>query len=143
MPRAKKSVPLVLAEPVPVDITERALVPSSLEEEPKPAVFRCVEPNCERLAMASDARCSKHSMYRRSIKAEQTRALQHFQRNSFAYARLHLKAAEIAAAGGDSKPAEWGLLHTRAVEPIAKPDGGGGGLVVNVGVVLPGLKEGV
>jgi hypothetical protein len=54
-----------------------------------------------------------------------------------------LTAAEVAARKGDSKPAEWGLLHTRTVEPVFMGGGGkaagaheGQGIRVLIGVQL-------
>lgn len=64
--------------------------------------------------------------------------------NLVEYARLHLEAARIAAADGDSKPSEWALTHVKAgkgqkpvAEPPAKaPSGGEGGVNVYIGLKL-------
>ena len=57
------------------------------------------------------------------------------------YARMHRAGAEIAAAKGDTRPAEWALERTKVVEKdtqSAVPTG----FAVKIGVVLPGLGEG-
>lgn len=60
------------------------------------------------------------------------------------YAELHLTAAEVAAANGDARPAEWALQSVkgekgeRVVEP-PKSDGGGGGVKILIGVNMGGL----
>jgi hypothetical protein len=65
------------------------------------------------------------------------------ENKSFRAAELVAHAAEIAAAKGDSRPAEFILLHSRAVEPVRQvgEGGGAGGIVINVGVVLPGCGQ--
>lgn len=57
------------------------------------------------------------------------------------YAELHQQGAAIAAAKGDTRPAEWALERTKVVEKdtqSAVPTG----FTVKIGVVLPGLGEG-
>ena len=43
-----------------------------------------------------------------------------------------------ASKKGDTRPAEWALAHTRAVQPIEKGDSGPR-ISVQVGIALPGL----
>lgn len=83
--------------------------------------------------------CLTHQRNLVSIKEEQEYARAVIQRNAFRYAELHVQGAEIAAARGDTRPAEWGLLHGRAVEPVKGQDNNGPSVIVQIGVVLPGM----
>lgn len=53
------------------------------------------------------------------------------------YAEQHLKATGIAAADGNSKPAEWALERLKVVDPVKDVDNKG--FSVHIGVMLPGL----
>lgn len=65
------------------------------------------------------------------------------------YAELHLTAAEIAAADGDARPAEWALQSIPGGKdegPVATPPAkagsvGEGGVKVFIGVKIGGLPE--
>lgn len=51
-------------------------------------------------------------------------------------------AIKHAAAKGDSRPAEWVLLHSRAIAPVAVDrQSSSSGVTVNVGVALAGASE--
>lgn len=137
---------LVTAELVgvaPADLrtaAEASLVTTSDCEELKPARVQCTE--CEKTATRSDGRCATHSGFRLLTHEVVKESGDFLKRNSRKYARLHLRAAEVAASKGDGRPAEWALLHTETVKPIEKQAAAGsGGTIVNVGVVLPGLRE--
>jgi hypothetical protein len=84
--------------------------------------------------------CLTHQRQVLSHKEEKAIVRDVLQRNAFRYAELHQHGAEIAAARGDTRPAEWGLLHTRMVEPL-KQQSDGGKVVVQIGMVLPGLAD--
>lgn len=64
------------------------------------------------------------------------------------YAELHLTAAEVAAANGDSKPMEWALTAIkgekgeRVVEPV-KADGAGTGIKIMIGVQVGGIPAAI
>jgi hypothetical protein len=73
-----------------------------------------------------------------AVKAQLDRAQARLQARQVAYTDLHFEAAAIAAARGDSRPAEWALLHGRSIEPVEKK-GEAFGVVVHVGAILPGL----
>ena len=47
-----------------------------------------------------------------------------------------LTASRVAAQRGDSRPAQFGLLHSRAVAPVDTREGPGGGFVVNIGMAV-------
>lgn len=71
------------------------------------------------------------------------RARQVLDKHAETFAQHLITAAEVAARKGDSKPAEWGLLHTRTVEPVFMGGGGkaagaheGQGIRVLIGVQL-------
>jgi len=72
------------------------------------------------------------------VRAQLARARAKLEARAVNYADLHFQAATVAAARGDARPAEWGLAHLRVVEPIDKTSSAGG-IVVQVGCVLPGL----
>jgi hypothetical protein len=61
------------------------------------------------------------------------------------YAELHLTAAEVAAANGDARPAEWALQAVkgekgeRVVDPPKAENTGGGGIKILIGVNMGGL----
>jgi len=61
------------------------------------------------------------------------------------YAELHLTAAEVAAADGDARPAEWALQANMGGEPVAKSpkasEGAGGGVKIYIGVKVGGIPE--
>lgn len=64
------------------------------------------------------------------------------------YAELHLTAAEIAAADGDARPAEWALESViagsegpAATPPVKGGTGGEGGVKVFIGIKMGGLPE--
>jgi hypothetical protein len=73
-----------------------------------------------------------------AVKAQLERAKARLQARQVAYADLHFQAATVAAARGDSRPAEWGLIHGRSIEPV-NPKDAGQQVVVQVGIALPGL----
>lgn len=139
-------------EPLP-DITERALarngqlpvedaelVPADAPFEPKPVRVNCK--SCEKRATMPDGMCAQHSELRHSTAELKRRSKRLLERGAVRYAKLHMKAAEVAAREGDSKPAMEGLVWSGVVEPIAGKGGGGSGpgpIQVVIGVKLPGL----
>jgi hypothetical protein len=68
------------------------------------------------------------------------KALSILQRASPHLARLVVKASKVAADKGDVKPAAWGLLHSRAIQPLAK-DAQVANLAptINIGFALAGI----
>ncbi len=123
-----------------IDITARALLSSGeADEELKPVERICKEKGCTRRATRSDGRCGRHSGLRLSRSAKQALARRIVEEDQAKYAALHWRAAVIAAAKGDATPSQWALLHGKTVEPLEKK--GDSGVTVNVGVVLPGLRE--
>jgi uncharacterized Zn finger protein (UPF0148 family) len=81
--------------------------------------------------------CATHQRQVMTVKEEREIARERIERNAARYAEIHVAGSEIAAAKGDTRPAEWGLLHSRAVESV-KGESGATGVVVQIGVVLPG-----
>ena len=72
-----------------------------------------------------------------------TKAKERIERYAPFAARLVLKAAKAAALKGDSKPAEWLLTHSRAVEPVSPRSSSpreSTGVVINVVGSLAGVK---
>jgi hypothetical protein len=69
-------------------------------------------------------------------------AKEKLERAAPAFARHLVQASKIAAQKGDSRPAEWGLLHSRAVAPIdATKDEPGRAPIINIGVKVSGIPE--
>ena len=70
------------------------------------------------------------------------KALSILQRASPHLARLVVKASKVAANRGDVKPAAWGLLHSRAIDPVAKdgPTQQSSAPIINIGFALAGVK---
>lgn len=64
------------------------------------------------------------------------RARLQLERHTETFVQHLLTAAENAAKKGDSRPAEWGLLHSRAVEPVLT----GGGASSKGGAEVPGIR---
>lgn len=57
-------------------------------------------------------------------------------------AKMMVTGARIAARKGDTRPAEWILLHTKTVDPVNKESGSKVERVnVQIGLVLPGLGD--
>lgn len=123
-----------------IDVVARALLPSGAAiEEAKPVAVICKEKGCTRRAARSDGRCSRHSGLRLTLAEKKNLARRIVEEDQAKYAQLHWRAAVIAAGKGDATPAQWALLHGKTVEPLEKK--GDSGVTVNVGVVLPGLRE--
>ncbi len=103
---------------------------------------RCAHVGCDSLAAQSDRKCYKHSKYHlvsSSIVEEVNERLKSFAPEA---ADLAMEAARAGAANGDHKAAAWILTHSGVVKPVGPaPAGptGGPGLVVQVGIILPGL----
>jgi hypothetical protein len=125
-----------------VEAVEAALVPSSEYEELKPVRQQCVHPGCDKFARRSDGRCNLHSGFRVRAGQRVKMSAEAMALDSDFYRREHKKATKIAASKGDARPAEFALQHLGVVKPIEQK-GPQGGVIVQVGVVLPGLKEGV
>jgi ribosomal protein L37AE/L43A len=86
------------------------------------------------------ASCAAQTLDAKSIKAA---AREYLSRKSLVYARLHEHGATVAAMKGDTRPAEWALLHSRTVDPIDTDTAAGPKVAVTVGFVLPGLPGSV
>jgi hypothetical protein len=109
---------------------EKNVIEALAADQPSAASEAALEQQIDRVAR----------VLRRSpaaVKAQLDRARAKMQARAVAYADLHFQAATIAAARGDSRPAEFGLERLKVVEPIEKASGGCG-MVVNV-IPLPGL----
>jgi hypothetical protein len=121
-----------------LSITERALLPTDLEElKPEPST-PCLFPGCPRLAGRSDQLCEAHSRFQLSFKGKLKLAKQRLEENVREFAEDIVVGSRNASAKGDTKPAQWALEHLRVVEPIQKDDGGPRTIVV-IGAQLPGL----
>jgi hypothetical protein len=72
-----------------------------------------------------------------AVSAQLMRAKARLQARAVSYSDPHHQAAQVAAAKGDGRPAEWALERLRVVEPIESRLNTG--IVVQVGCVLPGL----
>jgi hypothetical protein len=81
--------------------------------------------------------CATHQRQVMTVKEEREIARRRIEMNQARYAELHMAGAEIAAAKGDTRSCEWALTHGRSIEPV-KGDNGATGVVVQIGVVLPG-----
>ena len=121
-------------------ITELATTRIDSERwEPKPARVQCLNRECDRDASRPDGYCARHSNVRRTISANVEVAREILLKNQRRYAELHMQAATVAASKGLAEPAQWALLHGRAVEPVQR-DSNGPSVIVQVGVAtLPGL----
>jgi hypothetical protein len=62
--------------------------------------------------------------------------------NAVEYARLHFQAAQNAALKGRSGPMEWALERLGVVKPPQPENTGPKGMVIKIGIVLPGLGSG-
>jgi len=122
-----------------VDVTALAVTSLADLEEAKPRRLKCAD--CDRPATRQDGRCGRHSGFRMTAKAKQAMAEELVKRNAIKYAKLHMQAAERAALKGDAEPSQWGLLHSRAVQPVQEKAAANVGVQVYVGTVLPGLRE--
>jgi hypothetical protein len=85
--------------------------------------------------------CLPHQRQILSLKEERTLVQNTIAANGHRYAELHKVGAEIAALKGDTRPAEWGMLHGRVIAPLKTQDGNGSRVVVNIGMVLPGCGQ--
>jgi hypothetical protein len=113
--------------------TSRSVEPISPLAETVPCLA-CSEP-----ADRESGYCARHDARRLATRADiLNAAADAIERGALEYVAAHRQATRIAALKGDSKPAEWALLHTRVVKPVEK-EAAAAGLIVNVGVMLPGL----
>lgn len=108
-------------------------------EEAKPPTIKCLSATCDRAATRSDSFCARHSALRLTIAEYKLEVRERIERNADKYASMHLSGARIAAAEGDTRPAEWALERAGIVKPPPKESADVGGIVVNVGIALPGL----
>ena len=145
-----------LSSPPPGDLPVLSTsVPGTPTAEPDALAFLesaptvCLEPTCTRRA-THRGRCMPHYMrYCRALKDPQRAvklkvdntlaAKQYLKSEAFEAAKVLMAGARVAARKGDTRPAEWILLHTRSVEPVNKDGDIGPRVVVQVGVALPGL----
>jgi hypothetical protein len=85
--------------------------------------------------------CAKHAAIELTGEADKALVRQHLEKHAFRAAELQIAGAERAALKGDTRPAEWLLLHTRTVEPVKTAGDVGGGITINLGVILPHCGE--
>lgn len=108
-------------------------------EEPVPVPGKCLD--CDHPSVHPDHRCTVHTGYRLVVKGPPRQAAkQLIDANALRYAELHMRAAEKAADKGDAEPTQWALEHLGVVEPLERK-GPSTGVVVQIGMVLPGLRE--
>ncbi len=117
------------------------------ETVPMPTVrempaLRCQHVGCDNLAARSDKRCARHSKFMpvgTDLVSYVDERLKSFTPEA---ADLMIEAARAGAPNGDHKAALAILTHSGVVKPVgpaqATPSQGSG-LIVNVGIVLPGL----
>lgn len=129
-----------------LDIIARALTRSTQSIDDILSVPLCDAPGCTRVATRPDKKCYRHTAI--GLTADEIEARRReiatrleIERLESAYtSESNRQLAESnAALKGDSRPAEWNLLHTGVVKPVAKETGGAGSITVQVGVILPGL----
>lgn len=60
-----------------------------------------------------------------------------------AYVDIHLAAAQVAAAGGDAKPAQWALEHIQEGEQriVEREKAGPGQPAIQIGIAVGGLPQ--
>lgn len=80
-----------------------------------------------------------------AMEATYATARQFLANKQFEYAQLHFEGAQVAAAKGDTRPAEWALTHVKAegqsvVEPPAKV-AADTGVKVFLGIKIGGVPE--
>jgi len=108
------------------------LVPES--ENPAALCLSCNNP-----ASRMDGRCAACATIIRETKDIVADGQARMARRALEYADLQFDAAKRAAAKGDATPAQWALLHTRVVAPVEAKSTGGHQVIVQVGMILPGL----
>lgn len=96
---------------------------------------------CGAAATRTTGLCAAHAHVALAVDEEKTLVKRYLEKHAYRAAELQVAGAEIAARKGDTRPAEWLLLHTRVVEPVRTQHEGGGGVVVNIGMVLPGCGQ--
>lgn len=105
-------------------------------------VAACKHPGCDNAVCRTDGMCARHSRYRvvnaAIVKETEERLL------ALAPEMVDVAAdgARRQAAEGDPKGAIELLKLSGAVKPPSPTVGTGGGLIVQVGIVLPGLPGG-
>jgi hypothetical protein len=139
MPRKPPFDPLAVAtaprSPAPTQVP----APPDVEAMLNVIVRRCKV--CGETTKNKTSLCLEHQRQILSLKEERLIVQDEIAKNGFRYAELHKTGAEIAALKGDTRPAEWGLLHGRMIQPLKTQDGGAGRVVVNIGMVLPGCGQ--
>lgn len=95
-------------------------------------------PDCANPGTQADGACDVHTTVGRTADEIKQMAREKQSRSVLQSERNRQLGEHVAALKGDTRPAEWNLLHSRTVEPL-KVDSSPGGIVVNVGVILPGL----
>lgn len=125
--------------------TSTAVDLASEPRTPAPALPPAIVRRCRvcglELVRAYDSRetlCATHRGAILNIKEEKAKAKELLEGNARRYAELHMDGAELAAARGDTRPAEWALLHTRTVESVKGQGEGAQGVIVQIGMILPG-----
>ena len=94
--------------------------------------------DCDLPATRMDGCCAEHTSYGRTAGELKAMAAERVALGALKSARNRELGETVAALKGDTRPAEWNLTHgTKTIEPIK--DAGPAGIIVQVGVILPGL----
>ncbi len=121
-----------------VSATDLAVAP---REEPKLQRLMCNACG-EKWSSRQDGMCAACSGFRLTRKAAREYARERLERRAPWLVSQFEKAVVIAAEKGKTSGIQWALEGIRVVEPVAKTPVNVG-VVVQIGRVLPGLKEGV
>ena len=124
-----------------MDIVQRATAPAPLVTgelvEPKEIEGRlCL--TCNNPSTRSDGRCARCATTIRKGSDILADAAARMANRGIRYADLHLEAAERAAAKGDAGPAQRALEGLGVLKPTER-QGSGPQVVVQIGMILPGL----
>lgn len=125
-------------EVLPPDVAASAAlaVKKSSKPAPKPILARCRV--CGEATDRTQLNlCATHAGMELAGEADKANVRRYLERHAHRAGELLVEGAERAAMKGDTRPAEWILLHTRTIEPIKTKVDVEGGITINLGVVLP------
>lgn len=124
---------------LPDDDTHISTAIAAAKKPSKPIAYAAAACRvCGEPADRESGLCASHAHVEMDVAANKARVNAFLGNAAFRAAELVKHAAEIAAAKGDSRPAEFILLHSKVVEPVRTGPEAPAGIVINVGVVLPG-----